>query len=206
MRRRNAGYFQIARSRNEFATDDGPQTFATDLAVERGDRLALLMVSGSGVGLRPVAGATTGRFTPPLRGAIMPSVQGPAGELLVRVDYLPGGEQRVPKQVNGAPAATLPDGKVVRHRPVRTARGVRVAIDLVLLDGRYKLDLRRGSRRVARVDLPDLAGEGRILQFSVETDDVAEQFYMFMEWVGTDSQRVISRYVEGNASEFSFVN
>ena len=119
---------------------------------------------------------------------------------------MPGGEPRVPAQVNGAPAAKLPDGKVLRHRPVRTARGVRVAIDLVLLDGRYKLDLRRGLRRVARVDLPDLAGEGRVLQFTVETDDVAEQFYMFMEWVATDSQRVISRYVEGNASEFSFVN
>jgi hypothetical protein len=206
LRRRGAGYFQIARSRNEFATDDGPHTFATDLQVDRGDRLGLVVLGGSAVGLRAAAGATTGRWMPPLRGDILPSQRGPAGELLFRVDYEPGAGQRFPKQVNGAAAARVDSGKVLRHRPVTMANGAKVAIDLVVLEGRYALDLRRGARRVSRIELPVLAGEGAFATFDVEADDVPEQFWVYLEWVGLGSQRVISHYLEGNASEFEFVN
>jgi serine/threonine-protein kinase len=206
LRRRGAGYFQIARSRNEFATDDGPQTFATDLAVDRGDRLGLVMVAGSAVGVRPAAGATSGRWIPPLRGAIVPSEPGPSGELLFRVDYQPGGAQRFPKQVNGAAAARLPAGKILRHRPVTMRNGVKVAVDLVALDGLYKLDLRRARRRVARLDIPELAGQGQFTDFTVAADDISDQFYVLMSWVAMNSERVISHYLGGNASEFDFVD
>jgi len=204
LRRRGVGYFQTARSRNEFVNDDGPHTFATDLAVEAGDRLGLVVINGSAVGMRPAPGATTGTWSPPLRGDILPLTGGPAGELLFRVDYVPGGEQRLPRQVNGAPAARLPDGKAVRRRTMTMGTGVTVTVAMVKLNGLYKLDVLRGGRRVARMDVPNLAGPGRFVVFDTGADDVAEQFYVYMEWVGLNSDRVVSHYIEGNATELFF--
>jgi hypothetical protein len=204
LRRRGEGYFQIARSRNEFVGDGTPHAFATELEVEAGDRLALLVVGGSGAGLRATAGGTTATWSPPLRGDILPSRTGPAGELLLRVDYVPGGRPARPPQVNGAAAARLPDGEVVRRQTIRMANDVTVKLLVVRIDGRYSLDVLRGDRRVARMAVPGLAGEGRFVTFDAAADDVREQFYVFMEWVGLNSQRIVSHYVEGNAGELFF--
>jgi hypothetical protein len=207
LRRRGSGYFQIARSRNEFATDPRPHTFATDLAVERGDRLGLVVIAGSAVGIRPKAGATTARWLPQLGGDIEPSKGGPDGELLFGADYLPGGAQRLPKQVTGAAAERLPDGKIARHRPVTLGNGRKLTVDLVKVGGLYKLDLLRGKARVSRIAVPDVIGDGEFLDFNVGTypSDRA-QFYVFLRWVGSDSERVISHYLGGDANEFAFVD
>jgi serine/threonine-protein kinase len=204
LRRRGAGYFQTARSRGEFVGDDSAHTFRTDLPVDAGDRLALVVIGGSAVGLRATSGATTAAWSPPLRGDILPSTPGPPGELLFRADYLPGGKQRLPTQVNGAAAARLPAGEVVRRRTVRMGTGVTVTVEAITLGGLYKLDVLRGNRRVARMDIPGLANAGRFIDFTVDADDDREQFYLYMEWVGLNSKRVISHYIEGNASELFF--
>ena len=204
LRRRGSGYFRIARSRNEFATDAGPHTYATDLAVEQGDRLGLEVITGSAVGIRPEAGATTGAWLPLLAGYIEPSKPGPAGELLFRADYLAGGKQRLPKQVTGSAAAHLADGKVVEHQPV-TLRGRELIVELVQIGDVFKLDLLRGERRVARIDVPEISGKGEFLEFDVDVSDPA-QFYVFFTWVGIQSERVISHYLVGDASEFFFVD
>ncbi len=44
--------FQVARSRNEFLDDDSTHVFETNLAVERGDLVGLVVIPGSGAGLR----------------------------------------------------------------------------------------------------------------------------------------------------------
>lgn len=158
LRRRDDGYFQIARSRNEFVGSLGPHAFATDLTVEQGDRLALVVVRGSGVGVAEVAGATTGRWVPPLRGIIAPQAQGPAGELLLRVDYVPGGTQRLPAALAGTAAAQAPDGEVLARSAVPAREGFPpVEIRVALVDGRGVVDAFRGGRRVSRSDVPGLA-------------------------------------------------
>ena len=159
LRRRDDGYFQIARSRNEFVGSLGPHAFATDLAVEQGDRLALVVVRGSGVGVADVAGVTTGRWVPPLRGTIAPQEAGPAGELLLRVDYVPGARQIVPAALSGAEAERAPGGEVIARRVVRVLPGEPPIVFRVgVVNGRGVLDLRRDGRRFARSDVPGLAG------------------------------------------------
>ncbi len=204
LRRRGGGYFQTARSRTEFVADGAVHTFAADLSVIAGDRLALVVVGGSAAGLRPAPAATTVTWSPPLRGDILATSAGPAGELLLRVDYVPGREPRLPAQVNGAAAAGLPDGEVVRRRAIRMGNGVAVRVLAVGVDGRYALDVLRGKRRVARMTLPGLAGEGRFVEFTALADDDPEQFYVYLEWVARDSERIVSRYIEGNAGELFF--
>ncbi|WP_372787747.1 serine/threonine-protein kinase [Paraconexibacter sp.] len=204
LRRRDTGSFQTGRSRSEFVNDGAPHLFATDLPVEAGDRLALVVVGGSAVGLRPSAAGRTATWSPPLRGDVRPSAPGPAGELLLRVDYVPGGEQRLPRQVSGAAAERLADGDVVLRRVIRMDNGVTVRLEVVRIGDRYALDLRRGGRRVARMDVPGLVGEGRFVDFTAVADDDREQFSVSMEWMGLESERVISHYMEGNASELFF--
>lgn len=168
LRRRDDGYFQIARSRNEFVGSLGPHAFATDLAVEQGDRLALVVVRGSGVGVAAVAGATTGRWVPPLRGTIAPQDAGPAGELLLRVDYAPGGTQRLPEALAGAAAAQAPEGEVLARDAVPAREGApAVEIRVALVDGRGVLDAFVGGRRVSRSAVPGLvAPPGDVLHLA----------------------------------------
>src|SRR6185312_8875115 len=68
LRPRNGGAHQIARSRNEFVGNDGVNMFQTDLAVERGDLVGLVVIGGSGVGARKAEGATTERWIPHVGG------------------------------------------------------------------------------------------------------------------------------------------
>lgn len=204
LRRRGGGSFQTGRSRSEFVGDDAPHLFATDLPVEAGDRLALVVVGGSAAGLRRAHRATTATWSPALRGDIRRQEPGPAAELLLRVEVVAGAEQRLPRQVDGSAAARLPDGDIVLRRRIRIGDGTTVQLDVVRLGGRYALDVRRGSRRIVRMDLPELAGDGRFVDFTAVADDDREQFSVSMEWVGDASERVISHYIEGNASELFF--
>lgn len=158
LRRRDDGYFQTARSRNEFVGSEAPHAFTADIAVERGDRLALVAVGGSGVGIAEASGATTGRWAPPLRGTIVPQAAGPAGELLLRVDYAPGAAQSIPRLVTGAAAAAAPEGDVLARDPVRPAGAPPLEFRLALVGGRGALDVVRAGRRVARSDVPGLVG------------------------------------------------
>ncbi|MFN8121940.1 MAG: hypothetical protein U0237_05870 [Thermoleophilia bacterium] len=159
LRRRDDGYFQTARSRNEFVGSASPHAFATDLAVERGDRLALVVVRGSAVGIADAAGATTGRWTPPQRGAIVPQAAGTPGELLLRVDYAPGATQTLPRLLTGTAAASAPDGDVLARETVRPSGGAPpLEFRLAVVGRRGVLDVVRAGRRIARSDVPGLTG------------------------------------------------
>ena len=156
LRRDEDSYFQIARSRNEFVDDTSMHTFATDLDVERGDRLGIVVLDGAGIGVRDTAGATTGRFTPILVGLDKRFRPGPEGEILMRADFLPGGRQRQPPGIRGAAAAAAPDGRVLERRRFEAGAGGRDEARLVLVDGRGVLEFLRDGRRVARIDVPGM--------------------------------------------------
>jgi hypothetical protein len=156
IRRRDEGYLQIARSRTEFVDGRGPHLFPTEIALERGDRVGLVAIDGSGIGLRDVAGATTNRYVPALRGLVQPPKPGVAGALQLRVDYEPGARRKPLERVLGAAAAVAPGGKVIARAHGEFKSGGRFAFKLITLDGRGALDYFVGGRRVARVWLPDL--------------------------------------------------
>ena len=175
------GYFQIARSRNEFATDAGPHTFATDLAVERGDRLGIVMVAGSAVGMRPAARASTSRWLPPLRGASCPrsrarrascccaSTTSPARTAAPQADQRRCGDAAARRQGPKSPARTL-SGTQLTRRSGATRRA---------------LQARSAAREAARIPhRPPRRCRRRQAAGVRRADADARQFYAYVRWVG----------------------
>ena len=204
LRRRGSGYFQVARSRNEFVTDAGVHTFAADLAVDQGDRLALMVVAGSGAGVRPAGGATTGRWT----SGRAPAASGPAGELLLHVDVLPGVTQSVPPQVVGTGADKLPEGDVISRAIVRLGSGAQAEVVLLTVAGHGALDLRRDGRRVARIDVTDMPPKGvTLIEMTADADPSGpEALTINLEFVHTQSDRVVRHYYTADEHGFEFVD
>ena len=211
IRPRGDGHFQVALSRSEFVGNDAIHTFATDLAVERGDVLAIQVVDGSGVGVRPLPGATTTRWIPQLRARRPPDLAagtGMDGELLLRAEVIPGEDQRRPRQVVGAAAARLEDGRVVRRTRLRYGNGEPAEIRLVAIGERMAVDLHRDGRRIARLDMPGFrpAG-GRLITFEVLAEESEpEQIGVYIEYANENSSRILSHYADAFAREFNFVN
>ena len=210
LRPRNDSYFQLALSRSEFVGNDGVFVFDTDVAVERGDVLAVRVIAGSGVGVRaPVAGAATLRWIPRLRGTPRPSQAGPRAELLLRAELLPDMAPELPPQVKGSAAAGLPAGRVRRVIHMRYNNGRPAVLKLVDLPGRMALDLFRDGRRVARQQLPDFRpGSGRVVQMQVEPaeETEAEQIGITIDYANAGSTRILSHYVVAYGREFEYFN
>lgn len=199
LRRRDDGYFQTARSRNEFVGDARTHVFATDLAVEQGDRLALVVVGGGGVGIAPAAGATTGRWMPPLRGLLAPPEPGVAGELLLSVDYVAGARQRTPRLIDGAAAAAAAPGRTLTRTSVRPEGDpTPVEVRLAIVDGRGVLDLSREGRRVARMAVPGLADPpGEVLHLGpYATPGVPGQIGIDVWFTAAGSDRLVRHYYD----------
>ena len=153
-------------------------------------------------------GARTRRWTPnPNTGE--PAERGFAKELLLRVEYLRGGQQRLPKQVTGAAAADLEPGRVVHRRRVRFTNGRQIELALVVLGDRYALDQFLDGRRAARIDLPAdfRARDGRILKFGAysQPSDAAGGG-VYIEYAGPGSARILSHFLAFFPRGFEFVN
>jgi hypothetical protein len=211
LRAHSEGTTQIARSRDEFVENDGIFVFPTDLPVQRGDRVGLVATAGSGLGARSgVKGATTDRWIPDISGASEPT-SGPGtgfdDELLLRVEYLPGGEQRLPKQVSGAAAAKLPEGRPEKQSPVAYANGPVAEIDLVVVRNKYVLDERVRGRRTARIDVPGfIPGQGDVITWDVYAEDAGSGLGIYLEYLAQDSARVQSHFYAAFPHEFQFIN
>jgi tRNA A-37 threonylcarbamoyl transferase component Bud32 len=197
LRRSDDGYFQVARSRNEFVGNDEVHLFGTDLVVEEGDRLAVQVVGDSGVGVRDGAGAATERWTPPLRGAVATSAPAVAGELLLRADYLPGGAPRTSPRLAGAPAAAAPAGTVLARRAGRFANGGAFEVRVVRVGSTGAVDLLRDGRRIGRVDVPMLGADvEEILALVVVVEPSSpEQLGIDLVFARPDSARLVRHYL-----------
>jgi hypothetical protein len=197
LRPRGKGVFQITRSRNEFV-DRRVHAFPTDVAVEQGDLVGLVVVPGSAAGVRTgVGGAGTERWVPYVHGPARPPNRAQRGhELLFRVEYVPGARQRQPAQIAGAAARTLPAGRgLARHRA--RVRGTVVEVRLVALGRRVVLDQFVDGRRDARMEVPDLRpGGGRVITFTMDnTTKGAHEFGIYVEFANADSTRLLSHYL-----------
>ena len=203
-------YRQLAVSRSEFVADAQVHAFPADLAVEAGDVLSLHVVSGAGVGVRPVAGATTSRWLPRLRGVDMPPERGPGrldGELLLRVEYVPGAAQTRPAQVTGAAAARLAPGTLVERKRARPP-GLR-PFDLRVVDTGtvFALDLFFDERRIARLPLPDFpSGVGKVVAFDTFVNEGDPNVEVSLEYQRLDSSRRLSHYILAYARELEYIN
>jgi hypothetical protein len=211
LRQHASGVSQVARSRNEFAENDGVFSFPTDLPVRRGDLLGLVLIEGSAVGAREgVKGATTERWIPNIQGSQEPNLAAGTGfdkELLLRVEFLPGGEQQLPEQVAGAAAATLPAGKVEKRHRLRYTGGPAVEIDLVAINGRYALDEVIDGKRTARVFVPDFfPGRGDVITFDAYAEEEGSGLGIYLEYVAVNSARVLNHFYAAFPNQFQFIN
>ena len=207
LRRREGGYFQVARSRNEFAGNGGLHRFPTQLAVERGDRFGLTLLDGSGVGLVDGDGAT-GRWTPALAGLAMPPRPGSEGELLLGVEYEPGARFRPPPAIRGPAAARLSAGRLLARARTRYASGARVEVRLVAVNGRGALDLVRDGRRTVRSELPDLRlplAPGATLEI-LTIPSSPEHAAVDVAYAHLGSTRLLSHYFDARGRRLKFVN
>jgi hypothetical protein len=214
VRPRGKGGKQVARSENEFtSTDGGIHVFPTDLPVQQGDQIGLVVVPGSGVGTRAdVTGAATERWIPRLKGT-EPATFGPGTgldrELLLRVDYVPGGSRHLPVALTGGEAESAAPGRVQSRHKVRFGNGRPVEVDLVQLGSHFVLDELIGGRRVARIDVPGFRPHGgRFLDFEVyaETDVDAQTLGIYMEYANEESARIINHFYLASPSEFDFID
>jgi hypothetical protein len=155
LRKREDDYFQVSRSPEEFASNREVTTFPANLQVDAGDRLALVAIDGSGFGVREGEG-TTQRYIPNLHGDHDPPKAGPTGELLLQVDYEPGGRRELPDRLVGDAAASAPDGDLIHGGKVTYGDGTPAEVRLVLVDGQGALDLVIDGTRVARTEVPGL--------------------------------------------------
>jgi hypothetical protein len=202
---------QVARSDNEFVTDGAVHLFPTDLAVVQGDVIGLLAVpGGSEVGVRGgVEGATTKRWVPLLTKKRPPDF-GPGsgfdGELLLRVDYIPGGAQRRPHQVTGAAAGRLPAGRLRARRRLRFGNGRPVEIRLVILGDHFAFDEFIGGRRTARIDVPGFRPQnGHLLDLEVYAEDAPQQLGIYVEFNNDESARILDHFYAVFPREFQYV-
>ena len=200
LRRRGGGAAQVARSQYEIVNNASPHHFETNLDVTRGDVLALEVTQGAAFGLAPRAKATTERWFPTRRGKPpLPADEGPGsgldGELLVRADYVPGGQRRVPDVLEGEAAAAAPAGKAVARRPLEFTDGRRVTLALVELSDEVVLDLFRRGRRVFRIGVPGFLPGGRLINMStLNYEDSEAAGEAGVEWVNNNSARVREHY------------
>ena len=210
LRPRDGGAAQVARSQYETVNNGTPHYFATNLQVQRGDIIALEVTRGAGIGVSTTADATTNRWFPTRRGKPPePPDKGPGTgldrEVLVRADYVPRAKARVPRQLTGSAAARARKGRSVARRSLTFTDGRRVRMELVELRDRLALDLFRGARRVARVDVPGFRPGGRLINMApLNYDDSEAAGEVGVEWVNDNSARLREHYYGVYPRKFEF--
>lgn len=166
LRARGSRVVRVGFSQPRRAVGTGPQAFPAMLSVERGDRVAVLLSPGARIGLRTGASDASalrwdGRRTPLPQGS-----QALAGELLLRADVEAGEQAGSPRQITGERAARAEPGRVAAETGVEIEGRGTVEVRLVSLGGTIALDSFRGSRRLARIPVPDLEVGGRALELT----------------------------------------
>ena len=164
-------YVLAARSQTERVTGPTAQSFATDIAVRRGDLAGIELGPGAGVGVtRDARGATTLRFVgalhfAPPREPAPPTATDLDGALELRVEYLPGERPRPVPTLTGSAARDAPAGRRISTGEIELRDGRVRTLDLVALPGSVVLDLLRGRTRLQRIEVVGADPRGRLISF-----------------------------------------
>ena len=166
---RPGAYVVVASAQPERVTGTAAPAFATDLAVRRGDVVALALRPGAGVGIARGAGAATSwrfdgmlNYHPPRRPARTAGTALDGGAQL-RVEVVPGGRPRPVPALAGAAARAAPAGRVVATREKEFARLRVRTVVVVALPGEVAIDVFRETTRLRRLrwSAPTPAGRCR---------------------------------------------
>ncbi len=154
-----AGFSQPVRVRGR-----GRRTFPANLNVERGDRIGVLLAPGARIGLGPRQGARArlwdGQRNPLPRGSTAVD-----GELLLRARVTPRARAVTPPQLSGRRAAAAAPGRVLAGVEV-DGEPAGVDVRLVRVGRAIAIDSLSGSRRLARIMVPDADVRGRVLELT----------------------------------------
>jgi serine/threonine-protein kinase len=199
IRPRGSDTVRINRSQWEFAGNEGPHRYRTNMEVERGDRIGVELGPGASIGLSPAGGATTQRWLEPKGGAYgtpdLGEGSGLDGEIALRAEFVPGKRTVLPEHLKGAAAAKAPDGTVRDRDPVEVdSPSRRLDVELVEVGQRVALDVSRDGRRSLRVFIPDLRPEG--LPVELMADPVPGEPFLgaAVWWVNPNTGRMIFHF------------
>ncbi len=166
LRTKDGRTFQLSRSDEVVVPDTAPYRYEVELDAGAGDRLALAITPRTGIGLREATGARTERWSRAVsEGSPAGNRTGLDRELLLRGELDPGAVREAPRQITGAEAAAAPAGREVAASSTRLPDGREVRVALVVVDGGVAIDLERGGRRRARLELAGLDPAGRSVEF-----------------------------------------
>ena len=169
--------------------------------------VALAVSPDTDIGVIPdVPGARTDRFFGPIGPETRPDLGPGTGfdsEVLLRVEYEPGGVPEPPEQIFGAEAAGLADGKVVASSDTSLPDGRKVEVHLTEFEDRVWVDLYLGAVRQSRIEVPDLQAGGEVVEFKAfEAPGSPSQ--LNVGWINPGMERPIEHYfgLSGSALEF----
>ncbi|PTL59002.1 hypothetical protein C7Y72_04735 [Paraconexibacter algicola] len=166
LRRRGGEIFQVFRSQPTVVPDTGVHRYPLALPALAGDLVALAVLPGARVGLRPAAGARTERWFGPVSAQTGPGrTTGFAYDVQMRVELERGATVPPPRLLVGAEAARARAGREVAASETRLPDGRRVRVALVEVGGAVVVDLFRGGVRRARSVVPDLRPGGEVVEF-----------------------------------------
>jgi hypothetical protein len=199
IRRRGDTYESIARTRFHRVPDEGVHVLPANLPVRAGDRIGVQLAPGAAIGVRRgTSGAATARWIGPLflepRAIELGGGTGFDSEVLLRVEYTPGAPPKLPGQLSGGPARRAPAGRELASPTVERDGRVRRVSVVELADG-IAVDLFAGSRRLARVPVPDADPEGRLLSFTVSFSTL--HAFPTLRWRNADGRTVRYDYAVG---------
>lgn len=153
------------------APDSGAHAFETSLPVRRGELIGVQLLPESTIGIRTTDEAVTLRWLDALGNVPRHVGRGErlGDELLLRADVVAGARPRSPVALTGMRAAAAPAGRELGTQPVELRPGLVVRAALVALPGRIALDAFRGTRRIARIDVPGADPRGVLSLIEQET-------------------------------------
>lgn len=155
-------------SQVESAESPGPQAFATDISVERGDLVGVTLAPGASIGSRELPNTETLRWDGTLPYA--PESLTPArsnGELLLRYDVAVGERPRL-EQISGPRAATAPKGAALAVQTTHASDGSLIRAELTRVGSGLVIDSFKRGERLARAEVEGADANGRLLSFQAQ--------------------------------------
>lgn len=199
IRPRGPDTVRVGRSQFETAGNPAPHYFPTSLPVETGDIVALELGTGASIGVRETGGAATERWHAPEGGSYGLPDEGERTdfdyEVMLRADFVPGGDVRQPRQLLGSDAAEAAPGTVRKRVPVRISKPpARLVVAVVEIGGRVALDLFQGDRRRARMFVPSLLPGGQPIDLDSVTYEGEGTAEADLWWVNPSSGRLVFHF------------
>ncbi len=173
------GFSQLAQP-----PDTGTHEFSSQVAVEPGDRIGVLLGPGATIGeMNGVPDRSVVRWN----GALAPDPNKHGfdrleGEIRLEVEIEEGTRATPPAQLTGNAAAAAAPGRVLGSRFVDTKAGKTVRVDLVRIKSRVALDAFQAGRRLARIEAPDVLPGGELLNLD-EFAFCGDRYGLCLRWL-----------------------